>query len=184
MECKITSTERRKCGRSGFTIVEMMVSASIGVVIVGGLVAVQLYGNFSFASLYNYTALNNQSHVALDKMTMRIRQTSSLTSFSTNSISFTNSIATNTLTYTYSPNNKTLTEIYAGATNVLLTGCNSLTFSMYQRNPISNSWDQVVATNAAQCKLLQVEWNCSRSLRAGQTNESEVMESSKIVIRN
>ena len=29
---------------SGFTIVEMMVSASIGVVIVGGLVVVQWYG--------------------------------------------------------------------------------------------------------------------------------------------
>jgi hypothetical protein len=182
MECKITSTERR--GRGGFTLVEMMVSASLGLLIVGGLVAVQLYGNFSFASLYNYTSLSNQSHVALDKMTLKIRQTSSLTSFTSNSISFTNSVAGNTLTYTYSPNSKTLTEIYAGATNVLLTGCNSLTFAMYQRNPISNSWDQVVATNAAQCKLLQVEWNCSRSLYASQTNESEVMESSKIVIRN
>lgn len=182
MECKITSTKRRQS--SAFTVIEMVLGGAIGVVIIAGLMAVQLFGNFSLANLYNYVTLNNQSHVALDKMTRNIRQTSSMTSYTTNSIAFTNGIAGTTLSYTFDPNARTLTEVSAGQTNVLLKGCNSLTFYMYQRNPIQGSFNQVAATNAAQCKLLQVVWTCSRSLWANQTNETEVMESSKIVIRN
>ncbi len=180
-DCIVTAKRRR---RAGFTLVEILVSGAIGVVIVGGLVAVELYGNFSFAALYNYVSLNEQSHLALDKMSQKIRQTTSMTSYGTNSVSFTNGVAGTTLSYTYDPNAKTLTEIASGQTNILLTGCNSLVFYMYQRNPIQSNYTQVVATNAAQCKLLQVEWNCSRNVYTNQTNETELMESAKIVIRN
>jgi Tfp pilus assembly protein PilW len=185
MECRIISTKRRHC--AGVTLVEMMVAGSIGIIIVGSLVMVQLFVNQSFATLYNYVQLDSQSHLALDGMSKQIRQASAMTAFATNDISFTNSIAGGTLRYTYDSNARTLTSIISNGTvqtNVLLTGCDSLTFSMYQRNPIASNFNQVVATNVAQCKLLQVQWSCSRSLFTSQTNETESMLSAKIVLRN
>jgi hypothetical protein len=162
----------------------MLVAGTIGLFLVATLVMVQLFANETFASLYSYVDLDNQSHVALDGMSKQIRQASAMTAFASNDITFTNSVLATTLRYTYDPNARTLTATTPTLTNVVLKGCNSLLFSIYQRNPIQSNFDQVVATNAAQCKLLQVQWSCSRSLYAGQTNETEAMQSAKIVIRN
>ncbi len=182
MECKITSTRRRRC--AGVTLIEMMVAGVIGLFIVATLVMVQLFTAQSFASLYNYVDLDNQSHVALDGMSKQIRQASAMTAFASNDITFTNGILGTTLRYTYDSNARTLSAITPTLTNIILKGCDSLLFSIYQRNPIQSNFNQFVATNAAQCKLLQVQWSCSRSLYANQTNETEVMQSAKIVIRN
>jgi YD repeat-containing protein len=182
MECKITSTKRRRC--AGFTIVEMLVAGSIGLLIISGVVVLQMYSSRSFAAQYNYVDLNNQSHMALDKMSQKIRQTGGLISFATNDVTFTNNMTGGTLRYTYNSDSRMLTEITSNKRTVILRGCDWLLFSMYQRNPISNSFNQVVATNPSACKLLQVEWSCSRNLAAKQTNETEVMESAKIVLRN
>ncbi|MDB6122939.1 MAG: hypothetical protein JWQ71_1932 [Pedosphaera sp.] len=190
MECKITSTKSvTRRGRAAFTLMEMVVTGSIGLLILLSLGAVQMYSSRSFAAQYNYVDLNNQSHHALDKISQMIRPTARMTAFATNDITFTY-INGNTIRYTYSPTARTLTQIASGTnaastTNtILLRGCDWLKFSMYQRNPINGSFNQVVATNVASCKLLQVQWSCSRSLFAKQTNETEVMESAKIVIRN
>jgi hypothetical protein len=182
MECKITSTKRRRC--AGFTIAEMLVAGSIGLLIIGGVVLLQMYSSRSFAAQYNYVDLNNQSHMALDKMSQKIRQTGGMISFATNDVTFTNNMTGGTLRYFYKSDKRTLSEVYNSKTNVILKGCDWLLFAMYQRNPISNSFDQVVSTNPSTCKLLQVEWSCSRNLAAKQTNETEVMESAKIVLRN
>src|SRR3954465_6901969 len=99
MECKITSTRRRRC--AGFTLMEMAVAGSIGLLILLSLGAVQMYSSRSFAAQYNYVDLNNQSHQALDKMSKHIRQTAGMTAFSTNDITFTNSIRGFKLRYTY-----------------------------------------------------------------------------------
>ncbi len=182
MECKITFTKRRRC--AGVTLIEMMVAGTIGLIVVAILVMVQLFANQSFASLYNYVDLDNQSHLALDGMSKQIRQANAMTAFASNDITFTNSILASTLRYTYNPSARTLSLITPTLTNVILTGCDSLLFSIYQRNPIQSNFNQFAATNAAQCKLLQVQWSCSRNLYAFQTNETEVMQSAKIVIRN
>jgi Tfp pilus assembly protein PilW len=185
MECRITSIKRRRC--AGLTLIEMMVAGSIGVIILGSLVMVQLFANESFATLYNYITLDSQSELALGGMSKQIRQASAMTSFATNDVTFTNSITGGTVRYTYDPYAQTLKAITSNATvqtNILLTGCNSLTFSIYQQNPIASNFNQVVATNAALCKLLQVQWSCSRFVYSNQPNQTESMQSAKIVLRN
>jgi Prokaryotic N-terminal methylation motif len=182
MECKITFTNRRRS--AGVTLIEMMVAGSIGVIVVGSLVMVQLFANESFASLYNYQKLDGQSHLALEGMTKQIRQASAMTAFATNDVTFTNAIVGGTIRYAYDPVAQTLSSITSSQTNVLLQGCSSLLFSMYQRNPTQSNFNQVVATNAAQCKLFQVQWTCFSSVYNNQTNETEAMLSAKIVLRN
>jgi Tfp pilus assembly protein PilW len=185
MECRITSTKRRHC--SGLTLIEMMVAGCIGVVIMGTLVMVQLFANESFASLYNYVVLDSQGQLAIAGMSKQIRQASAMTAFATNDVTFTNSITGGTIRYTFDPNAQTLSSIASNGTaqtNILLTGCNSLIFSMYQQNPIASNFNQVVATNPSLCKLLQVQWSCWRGVYANQTNQTEAMQSAKIVLRN
>jgi hypothetical protein len=88
-----------------------------------------------------------------------------------------------TLQFLYDPKARTLRRTKNGAASkVLLSNCDQLTFSMYQRNPVGGSYDVYPAATAQTCKLIQLRWTCSRDLlRAGANTES--VQSSKIVIR-
>lgn len=182
MECKITYTKRRRC--AGVTLIEMLFASAIGVIVVGTLVMVQLFANGSFASLYNYVTLDKQSLMALDTISRQVRQASAMTSFATNDVSFTNSVGGYGCRYVFDPSATTLTGITNGVTNILLTNCNSLTFSIFTQAPQQTNFSGYVATNAAQAKMLQIQWNCSKYLHRGQTNQTEEMQSARIVMRN
>jgi hypothetical protein len=185
MDCKITSTKNHsRLGERGLTLVEMMVAATLGIIILGVICMVVLYSNQNFASLYNYASLDNQSHLALDKMTKKIRGGGPLISFSSTTVTFTNLNSAGTVSYLYDSNSQTLSSIESGQTNIYLTDCKSLSFSMYQRTPQPGSFVLVQATNVSDCKLLQVQWCCAKSLWQGQTNESETMRSASIILRN
>jgi hypothetical protein len=104
-----------------------------------------------------------------------------MTSFATNEVAFLFRGAT--LRYAYSPDTKTLKEYYGTQTKTLLADCNQLQFSMFQRNVISNSFDQVTTTTTNTAKSIIVTWTCSRSLLGNLIN-SESVQSARIVIRN
>ena len=87
-----------------------------------------------------------------------------------------------TLSFIYDPAAKQLTRVKGAQTDVLLTGCDSLTFSIYQRTPVPGSFDQYPATLAT-AKLVQVQWLCSRPLYYNSLQNTESMQSAKIVIR-
>jgi hypothetical protein len=64
-----------------------------------------------------------------------------------------------------------------------LRGCQDLSFSIFQRNTASGTFDQFPATltnNAV--KLVQLNWTCQRTV-FGRLN-TESVQSAKIVIRN
>jgi hypothetical protein len=66
---------------------------------------------------------------------------------------------------------------------VLLTGCDSLEFHMYQRTPRAGTNSFYAATDAAQCKLIDMQWRCSRSL-LGKNANSETVQTALVVLRN
>jgi hypothetical protein len=129
----------------------------------------------------NYADLDAQSREAFMQMTKEIRMTKGLTAFSTTNLTFDDYDST-PLSYTYDPAARVLTRTKGGVSTNLLTECDSLTFSIFQRNTMSGSYDQYPATNAAACKLVQVQWTCSRSNTAWVMN-TESAQSAKIVIR-
>ena len=93
-----------------------------------------------------------------------------------------------TNTYTYSPGsaNKTLTRVKVGGLNpgttTLLTGCTYLNFLMFNRVPIDGSLDSFAAADMATCKVVQIDWICSRKI-FNQSDNTESVQSAKVVIR-
>jgi hypothetical protein len=54
--------------------------------------------------------------------------------------------------------------------------------AIYQRNSISNTYDQFPAADTNTCKLVQLSWICRRPI-IGSTQNTESVQSAKIVIR-
>src|SRR5688572_10100188 len=156
MECTATSTKRAR--RAAFTLVEYLVAIGVGGVLLAALMQVVFYTGRSFAALINYTELDRYSRNALDQMIYKIREADELKSFSDTRLVF-SYWKTNELIYEYSPKARTLTESLNGSTKTLLTGCDELSFAIYQRNTAAGTFDQFPATitNSA-VKLVQMSW--------------------------
>jgi hypothetical protein len=178
MDLKPTSTNKR----SAFSLAEMMVSLGIASMLMAALASLVTYTGRSFAAMANYTDLDRRSRNALDTMSQQIRQTTKLTAATTNSVTFLDCDG-KTLAFTYSPAARTLSRSKTGeADKVLLRGCDELTFSIFQRNPIGGTYDVYPTATPATCKLIQVRWVCSRDLIRSKVN-TESVQSAKIVIR-
>jgi len=166
----------------GMSLVEMMVATGVGSLVVLSIMTVFVTSNRAFVGMGNYVVMEQASRNALDQMTGEIRRSKNLISFSTNQLVF-NYLGTTNLTYSYDPQSRKLSQWKTGGTtNVLLSGCDSLAFSMYSNIPrlggvLSNT------TVVAQGKCISVAWKCSRSIM-GKKLDSEDMQQALIVIRN
>jgi prepilin-type N-terminal cleavage/methylation domain-containing protein len=178
-DLRYAGSARNACA---MTLPEMLVSVAVGSVALMLAVTVFTSSSISFTSIGNYIVMDQKSRSALDQMTRDIRRSQNLTSFASNQLVFVYSGTTN-LTYTYNSSLGQLTSYKTGdtTTNVLLTGCNYLLFSMYNNVPQPGG----TLTNAAsvsQAKAISVNWRCSRNFLS-RTN-SEYIQESVIVIRN
>jgi len=66
---------------------------------------------------------------------------------------------------------------------VMVTGCDSLQFWIYQHTPRSNSFDCYDPAYVTNARLVQVTWTCSRQMLGVKAN-TELVESAKIALRN
>ena len=174
------NTRRHSLGAS---LVEYLFGLAIGGIVLAAAASMTLYTARSFAALENYSDLDDKSRNALDIMTRDIRQVTSLTTFATNRLDFLDADGVSTLSFVYSPSARTLRRISGSDNTILLSECDNLTFAMFQRNPIAGTFDQFSNTlSEATCKLVQVNWTCSRSIMQGKVN-TESVQTSKIVIR-
>lgn len=171
-----------------FTLIEMSVSMAVSGIILTALLSFTIYASRSFAALENYVDLEQKSQNALDTLTRDIRQTISLSSYGTRTVN--GQLVTNSLTFNDS-DGQPLTFTYAddvllrqknGASTMILTNVDYLSFLIYQRNPIGGSYDQFSTYNAPNCKLISVSWICSRSILGSKLN-TESVQTAKIVIR-
>lgn len=120
----------------------------------------------------------------MDKLSQRIRRAQLLKSYNTNGTDLTlTDFDGNDLRLTYNATTKTLTQTKQGTSEIILTGIDSFSFSIFQRNPVNGAYDQYPAADAASCKLIQVQWSCSRSL-FGVSSYTESLRTAKIVIRS
>lgn len=166
---------------AGFTLVELMVVVSLVGIAMGMLCGASFYTGRSIASLTDSVQLSMQSRSVVDRMSQKLRQAEAVTAFTPTSISVTS--GTNTLSYAYSSGTKKLTEVENGTSKVLLENCEALTFELYKRNPITNSFDQFpAATTLSEAKLVRVSWACASSAVGKATGSSELV-SAKIVLR-
>ena len=179
MACKITSTKRHS---AAFTLVELMIASSLGVLGTAAVLSFILFSARSTAALDNYFDLNLKTQLAMDKMSQQIRQVKKLTACSTTNLTF-RDYDYGVLRYNYNPVRQELTRTKNGETQTLLTGCNSLQFSLFQRTPLSNTFQAHSTATSTNTKAIQFSWNCSRSAARGQAN-TESMRSAVVVIRD
>src|SRR5580765_4004540 len=178
---KITGSNSRKwCG--GLTLIETMVAVAISSIALSAVAAFAFYSARSFAAIGNYVDLDNTSRKAVDLMTKEIRQTVGLSDYKTNALAF-KDYDGKVLQYLYDPAEQKLTRVKDAISTVLLTGCESLEFRIYQQAPSPGTNSFYPATDAAQCKLVEMKWRCSRSLLGKKAN-SETVQTAQVVIRN
>ena len=182
MVCKITSTKsRRRRTIAGISLVENLVSLAIGLIVAAAICAFALFSARSFAGFSIYTTFDFSNRKTMDQMTRDLRMVQAVTNFSSNAISMVDFDGT-PLQYTYNPSKQTLSRIKGGATNVLLTDCTRLAFSMGMRDMSNATFDFFPTTNVLECKAMQIDWCCGRKV-LGRTND-DMPQSETIVIRN
>jgi Tfp pilus assembly protein PilW len=184
MEFKITNHNRS--GR-GFTLVEMIVAVAVGMLLLAALATLYVFSMRSFASMANYSDLNQKSRYASDIISRDIRSCLSVVSSSTTTLVLNepDDTAGNNTTYLYDNLGGTLSKIKNGQTNVLLTGIDpdSLSFTMYQRPFVGANYEDFQTTTIpSQAKLIQFQWSCSRKLVSSQNSEG--LEAAKVEVRN
>ena len=167
----------------GFTLVELMVASAVGALVLTGVAAVFVGSNVSFSAVGNYVSMDRSSENALDQMSRDIRRSANLTRFASNQLVFNYAGSTN-MVFNYDPSVGNLTSWKTGdaVTNVLLTGCDSLQFSMYSNIPQPGG-DLTNATTISKAKAISVNWNCSRTMLGNRRNTEDTQEA-VIVIRN
>jgi hypothetical protein len=184
MKCNEFSAAKHRSKRaSGMTLVQMMVAVAVGCLVLAMMGTIFLTTTCSLTAVGNYVTMDQASRNALDQMSRDIRKAQTLISYSTNQLVF-NYAGTTNLVYEYDPDSRTLSQWKTGdsATNYLLTGCQSLQFSVYNSVPQPGG-TFLTATNVSQAKCVSVAWQCSRMVLGKQTS-TEQMQQALIVIRN
>jgi hypothetical protein len=182
MVCRITSINLGSRPRQAFTLVELMVAAAAGLLSATVIAVLLYFTSRSFVAATNYTDMSLASRMCVDSMSRTIRQASLVTAHTTNSLTVRDKSG-NSTQYTFNPNNHTLLSVSGGQTTTYLTGCDTLQFWIYQRTPISNTFDCYKPANVTNTKLVQVTWKCSRQILGAKVN-TETMETAKICLRN
>jgi Tfp pilus assembly protein PilW len=140
-----------------------------------------MFSGRSFAALFNYVDLDDANRIAIDRITRDVRQANGVSAYTTNSLTLRDSDGT-PIVYAYSPVTATLTRTRAGDVSVILHDCDSLSFSIGQRNTVSGSYDIYPAATPDTCKVVNVRWVCSRTI-FGRKENSESVQTARIVIR-
>lgn len=177
--------------RAAFSLVEMMMAIAIGGLVLLVVGSLSLWSGQSFAAMANYVDLDNASRNALDRITREIRQVNGLNSYSEDSNQKELSLIDSDgqpLYFRYNKAAKSLTRVKNGSSQTLLRDCSLLDFNLYQRNNVSNTFNQyqiATGTNASlTCKVIQINWICSRRLFPTVLLNSESVQTAKIVIRH
>lgn len=166
----------------------MMVATAIFSIASAALGTLFMFSIKSFASMANYAILDSENRQAMDSLSREIRQAKAVTAYTSNTLG--NSLTIQDLnnqpvTFSFNAAQKQLVRTAGSSSTVLLTNCNLLNFTLFQRNPsngnygvfplASGNWTQSV-------KVVQLTWRTARYVPAGPVN-SENIQTARIVIR-
>src|SRR5437764_9443470 len=119
---------RNKSATAAFTVMELLIGASVGMLVMAAVGSFFLFSLRSFGSMANYTDLNSKDRYASDLITRDVRNTTQVTGYTANQIQLKQFGGSNTVTYTYDPTLKTLIRADASSSRMLLTNVATCTF--------------------------------------------------------
>lgn len=116
--------------RRGFTLVEVMVSATLGTMILAAVLSMFLFLGRTSANIVNYAEMEAQARSGLERFAQDTRQSSDITWNSANSITL--EIGATTITYTHNSTTEKFSRTTGGNTEILLDGITSFIYSGYK----------------------------------------------------
>ena len=182
-----------RTGRRAFTLVELMIGASLGAVVMTGVMSTFLFLGRSSANIRNYSDMETQARRALETFAEDTRQASAVTWVSSTSLTLVVN-ATN-ISYVFdvgAPNSAgvynagRLTRTVGGTATTLLTGITSFNFQAYTiTGALISDFSSASARTTANgtTKQLQISLSAVRSTQtvASATN---IGLSARYVMRN
>ncbi len=182
MVCKTTSTKGRSRFRQcGATLVDTVMALGVAGLLMAVLASLTMYSGRNLLAILNYADLNDKNRIAVDTMTRDLRECNRVISCTSTRLDIEDADGS-TISYIYSSGAGTLTRTLNGVTRTLVTGCEALTFSLGTRNPIGGTFNVVSTTDVSIAKVVNVSWNCSRTILGSKAN-TESVQTARIVIR-
>ena len=171
--------------KQGFSLVEMLVAVGLFGIASTALMSIYLFSTRSFAVLANYAELDQINRLAVDTLTKEIRQAKLVSNVTGSSISLINGDGVS-VTYNFNRSAGNLTRFASdGSSKTLLSHCSLINFDVYQRNNISNTFNQypVATANWSEyVKVIRLTWKASRPVPGGP-GVSENVQTAQVVIR-
>ena len=180
-----------KLGEGGFTLVELMIGASLGSFILAGVLSTFLFMGRSGANMQNYNDMESQARKALEYFAEDTRQASGVT-WGADAYTVALTVGTNTVTYQYNDTAKrfarqevvTATSVIT-STRVLVTGITTFAFTAYNISggsvPISTTAERTAANGTS--KQLQISLEAARNSQTVVAATNTVL-SARFVLRN
>jgi hypothetical protein len=180
MELPTSSIKRPALQRAAFTLAEMLMAMGAGSLILAVVASSSIHSGRALQAMVNYSEMAQDNQLALDQLSQTIRNAEQISSYSSNSRTVVYE-GTN-MTFTYLPDSKILRRTYKGTNVNVLTGAENLQFHIYQRNVVSNTFNQYLASSSTNAKAVIISWTMRDSVRNQQ--QTETTHSARIVVRN
>ena len=171
--------ERHGSNGSGFTLPEVLIGIVLGAMLMGAVMSSYIFIAKSCVSLNDYTDLDLEARMAIERFSREVRAASDISGFSASGMTLTVRDAGGlyTVNYTYVPNDKAFYRAYGTSDQeALLTGVESLTLKRF--NLLHNA-----ASNDLETKQIQLD---ARTVRSGgvKFKATNNVLSARFIMRN
>lgn len=180
--------------RAGFTILELLISTTLGAIVMASVLSTYIFIGRNLARISSYQALESESRKALAYLTRDFMQAQSVKGGTTPTSSSVALVLPNgEVTYTYDPAAKTLRRqaTFGGITNLVLlqnTLCECTTFRfLYFTSTDTAPTDQATATVNVPYSIKQIQASFLVESPASWTAETRAryeIASSRYLLRN
>ncbi len=170
--------------RSGFTLVEVLIGATLGTLILAGVLTTFLFLGRSGMNVQNYNDMESQARKSLELFAEDVRQASAISWSSSTTVTLT--VNTAPVIYTYESSSSTFFRRDATGTRSLVTGVTSFTFKAYTITGAEiTDFSTATARNSASknTKQLQLTLEAARSGTTLATATNTVL-SARFILRN
>jgi prepilin-type N-terminal cleavage/methylation domain-containing protein len=177
----ITLSPIRKPGRRGFTLVEVMISASLSAFILAGVLSTFLVLGRSGANLRNYSDMESQARRGLELFAEDVRQASAISWDS--EVQCTLTVNSASIVYAYNSGTSTFTRNGAA----IITGITSGTFAFSAFNVAGSEMELDTAakrtTASSSTKQLQITLEATRT-NTTVVDATNTVLSARFILRN
>lgn len=171
---------------AAFTLVELMISAALGSVIMAAVISMFLFIGRSGANMANYAEMESQARTGLEYFAQDTRQASDMTWNSAASVTL--DVGGTTIVYTYLSASGEFTRRAAGTTDVLIDGISTFALDGYMitgakvdTSDLSTAAKRDVASGVT--KQLQIYLKSARTSSTVNTATNTVL-SARYILRN